>query len=156
MIKDGDKWVRNPQIITDKWIDDGEIVYGEFKSGDEFKEAKAYVRNAQTDFTLLDGAVNDIIWKFTNLFPGCLIKTIDSIRAKKKFFWDYSKNYNRHWLAANMTGEAFLGFHAFNTKKITGKDTIDFVKFRQLIAEGAYQDEDMFEQVLGKPQEKTE
>ncbi len=156
IIKDGDKWVRNPQIITDKWIDDGEIVYGEFKSGDEFKEAKAYVRNAQTDFTLLDGAVNDIIWKFTNLFPGCLIKTIDSIRAKKKFFWDYSKNYNRHWLAANMTGEAFLGFHAFNTKKITGKDTIDFVKFRQLIAKGAYQDDDMFEQVLGKPLEKTE
>ena len=50
-----------------------------------------------------------------------------------------------------MAGEAFLGFHAFNTKKITGKDTIDFIKYRQLIAEGVYQDEELFEAVLGKP-----
>ncbi len=156
VIKDGDNWVRNPQVITDKYVEDGEIVYGEFKTGDAFKEARAYVKNATVDLTPLDKAVDEVIWRFTNLFPGCLIKTIDSIRAKKKFFWDYSKNYNRHWLAANMAGEAFLGFHAFNTKKITGKDTIDFIKYRQLIAEGAYQDEEMFEAVLAKPKPKEE
>jgi len=156
VIKEGDKWIRNPQVITDKYVEDGEIVYGEFKTGDEFKEARKYVWNAKTDFELLDKAVNDIIWRFANLFPGCLIKTIDSIRAKKKFFWDYSKNYNRHWLAANMAGEAFLGFHAFNTKKITGKDTIDFIKYRQLIAEGVYQDDELFEAVLAKPLPKDE
>jgi 6-oxo-cyclohex-1-ene-carbonyl-CoA hydrolase len=156
VIKDGDKWVKNPQVITDKYVEDGEIVYGEFKSGDAFKEARAYVKNATVDLAPLDKAVDEVIWRFTNLFPGCLIKTIDSIRAKKKFFWDYSKNYNRHWLAANMSGEAYLGFHAFNTKKITGKDTIDFIKYRQLIAEGAYQDEDMFEAVLAKPKPKEE
>ncbi len=156
VIKDGDNWVRNPQVITDKYVENGEIVYGEFKTGDDFKEARAYVKNATVDLTPLDKAVDEVIWRFTNLFPGCLIKTIDSIRAKKKFFWDYSKNYNRHWLAANMSGEAFLGFHAFNTKKITGKDTIDFIKYRQLIAEGAYQDEEMFEAVLAKPKPKEE
>ncbi len=156
VIKEGDKWIRNPQVITDKWIENGEIVYGEFKTGDEFKEARGYVKNAQTDFTLLDETLNEMIWRFTNLFPGCLIKTIDSIRAKKKFFWDYSKNYNRHWLAANMSGEAFLGFHAFNTKKITGKDVIDFVKYRQLLAKGVYQDDEMFEAVLAKPKPKEE
>jgi 6-oxo-cyclohex-1-ene-carbonyl-CoA hydrolase len=156
VIKDGDSWVRNPQVITDKYIEDGEIVYGEFKTGDAFKEARAYVKNAQVDLAPLDKAVDEVIWRFTNLFPGCLIKTIDSIRAKKKFFWDYSKNYNRHWLAANMSGEAFLGFHAFNTKKITGKDTIDFIKYRQLIADGAYQDDEMFEAVLAKPKPKEE
>jgi 6-oxo-cyclohex-1-ene-carbonyl-CoA hydrolase len=156
VIKDGDKWVRNPQVITDKYIEDGEIVYGEFKTGDAFKEARAYVKNAQVDLSPLDKAVDEVIWRFTNLFPGCLIKTIDSIRAKKKFFWDYSKNYNRHWLAANMSGEAFLGFHAFNTKKITGKDTINFIKYRQLIANGAYQDDEMFEAVLAKPKPKEE
>ena len=156
VIKDGDKWVRNPQIITEKYVEDGEIVYGEFKSGDAFKEARAYVKNAEIDLTPLDNAVNEVIWRFTNLFPGCLIKTIDSIRAKKKFFWDYSKNYNRHWLAANMSGEAFLGFHAFNSKKITGKDTIDFIKYRQLISQGAYQDDDLFEAVLPKPKPKEE
>lgn len=156
VIKDGDKWVKNPQVITDKYVEDGEIVYGEFKTGDAFKEARAYVKGAQTDFTRLDESINEILWRFTNLFPGCLIKTIDSIRAKKKFFWDYSKNYNRHWLAANMSGEAFLGFHAFNTKKITGQDVIDFVKYRQMIADGVYQDDAMFEAVLGKPKPKEE
>jgi len=50
-----------------------------------------------------------------------------------------------------MTGEAFLGFGAFNTKKITGKDTIDFIKYRQLIAQGSPVDDKLFEAVLGKP-----
>jgi 6-oxo-cyclohex-1-ene-carbonyl-CoA hydrolase len=156
VIKEGESWKRNPQVIIDKYIEDGEIVYGEFKTGDEFKAARELVKNTQTDFTLLDKAVNDMIWTFTNLFPGCLIKTIDSIRAKKKFFWDYSKNYNRHWLATNMSGEAFLGFHAFNSKKITGKDTIDFIKYRQLIAEGKEMEDAMFEAVLAKPLPKEE
>jgi len=97
--------------------------------------------------------VNDVIWKFTNLFPGCLIKTLDSVRAKKKYFWDMAKNYNRHWLAVNMTTEGYLGFQAFNTKKITGQDVIDFVKYRQLIAEGKTVDEAFMEAVLPKPKE---
>jgi 6-oxo-cyclohex-1-ene-carbonyl-CoA hydrolase len=153
---DKGNWLRNPQVITDKWVENGEIVYGEFKSGNEFKEARAGVneklKNNDYDLALLDGEVDKIVWNFANLFPGCLIKSIDSIRAKKKFFWDYSKNYNRHWLAANMTGEAFLGFGAFNTKKITGKDTIEFIKYRQGIAEARMMDYDFFEEALAKPQ----
>ena len=149
-------WVRNPQVITDKYVENGEIVYGEFKTGEEFKKAREWVnnklKNNDYDFSLLDAEVDKIVWTFTNLFPGCLIKSIDSVRAKKKFFWDYSKNYNRHWLAANMMGEAFLGFGAFNTKKITGQDVIDFIKYRQNIAEGKILDEKFFEEVLGKPQ----
>jgi 6-oxo-cyclohex-1-ene-carbonyl-CoA hydrolase len=79
------------------------------------------------------------------------MKSIDGIRQKKKFWWDQIKNDHRYWLGTNMMGEAFLGFGAFNTKKITGKDTIDFIKNRQLIAEGALVDEAFMEQVLGKP-----
>ncbi len=151
--KDG-KWVRNPMIITDRYLDDGEIVYGEYKTGDELKEAKAFLKDNQkdADFELLDKEVNKIVWQFANLFPGCLIKSIDGIRMKKKFFWDVCKNGNRHWLAANMGGEAFLGFGAFNTKKITGQNTIDFIKFRQNIAQCKTWDDDMFAEVLGKPQ----
>lgn len=156
VIREGEEWVRNPQVITDRWVENGEIVYGEFKKGDELREGKQYVRNAGTDFTLLDRELDKMIWRFTNLFPGCLIKTMDSIRAKKKFFWDYSKNYNRHWLATNMAGEALMGFHAFNTRKLTGADTIDFVKYRQLIASGAEQDEAMFEAVLPSPSGKDD
>jgi 6-oxo-cyclohex-1-ene-carbonyl-CoA hydrolase len=153
---DKGKWVRNPQVITDKWIDDGEIVYGDFKSGDEFKEARSWVneklKNNDFDFELLDKEVDKIVWTFANLFPGCLIKSIDGIRQKKKFFWDTTKNEHRHWLAANMAVEAFLGFGAFNTKKITGQDTIDFIKFRQGVAESTMMNEEFFETVFGKPQ----
>ena len=57
----------------------------------------------------------------------------------------------RHWLAANMNHEAWLGFNAFDAKKPTGKDVIDFIKFRQLVAEGALFDEKWAEQVMAKP-----
>ena len=153
VIKQDGKFIRNPAVIIDKYVEDGEIVYGDYKRGEEGKQARALLKTAETDFELLDKEIDKIVWTFTNLFPGCLIKSIDSIRAKKKFFWDYSKNYNRHWLAANMATEAYLGFHAFNTKKITGKDTIDFIKYRQLIAKGQFADDEMFEEVLGKPLE---
>jgi 6-oxo-cyclohex-1-ene-carbonyl-CoA hydrolase len=150
--KDG-KFIRNPLVITDRYVEDGEIVYGEMKSGEEGRAAKAIVKEGAVDFELLDRAVNETVWRFTNLFPGCLQKSIDGIRAKKKSFWDQAKLANRHWLAANMSGEAFLGFSAFNTRKITGTDVIDFVKYRQLIARGEKFDDAFFEQVMGKPQE---
>jgi len=149
--KDG-AFIRNPLIHTDTYVKDGEIIYGDFKTGAEAKDAKEMLKDLPTDFELLNKEVGNIIWKFTNLFPGCLMKSIDGIRAKKKFFWDQMKLPNRHWLAANMMGEAFLGFGAFNTKKITGMDVIDFVKYRQLVAQGKLLDEEFFTEVLGKPQ----
>ena len=69
VLKDGDKFVRNPLIITDKYVEDGEIVYGEFKVGETAKEAKAYMGTLSTDFTLVDKEINRIIWTFANLFP---------------------------------------------------------------------------------------
>lgn len=153
VLKDGDKFVRNPMIITDRYVDDGEIVYGEYvKDKAALGEAKAKLKELPRDAALLDGEVNKIVWTFANLFPGCVMKSIDGIRAKKKFFWDQSKLPNRHWLMANMNYEAFLGFGAFNTKKITGTDVIDFIKFRQLIANGAEAGEETFAEVMGKPQ----
>lgn len=148
------EWVRNPMITIDKYVEDGEIVYGEYKSSEELKQARAFVKEhqANADFELLDKEVDKIVWTYANLFPGCLMQSIDSIRQKKKYFWDTMKNSHRHWLAANMGGEAFLGFGAFNTKKITGQDTIDFIKFRQNIAESRGWDMDMFAEVMGKPE----
>jgi len=154
VLKQGDKFIRNPQVITDTWVKDGEIVYGEPVSGAAAKEARELVKSLPVDFTLLDNEVNKILWTFTNLFEGCLMKSIQGIREKKKFFWDMNKNDHLYWLATNMTGEAFLGFGAFNTKKLTGKDTIDFIKYRQMIAEGHAMDEELFEAVLGKPVQK--
>jgi len=151
VIKQDGKWVRNPQVITDKYVDDGELVYGEMKTGEEAKQAREFVKTAKTDFELLDKATNDVVWTFTNLFPHCLQMSIDIVRAKKKFFWDQGKLAYRHWLSTNMSSEAFMGFTAFNTKKITGKDTIDFIKYRQLLTEGHLVNDELFEAVMGKP-----
>ena len=155
VLKKGNKFIRNPMVVIDKWVEDGEIVYGEFVRGEEYKKAKEILKSTPTDFELLDKAVNDIVWTYTNLMPGCLIKSIDGIRMKKKFFWDQTKLANRHWLAANMATEAFLGFHAFNNKKETEKDVIDFIKYRQLLAEGHPFDDKLKEAVLPKPLKKV-
>ena len=153
VLKQGDKFIRNPQVHTDEWIRDGEIIYGEFVTGEKAKEARELARSLPVDFTLLDNEVNKMLWTFTNLFHGCLMKSIIGIRQKKRFFWDLNKNDHRYWLATNMQGEAFLGFNAFNTKRITGKDTIDFIKLRQMQAEGHPFDDELYEAVLGKPQQ---
>ena len=153
VIKDNGKWVRNPAIITDSYIDDGEIVYGEFKGGEEAKKAREFVSTAATDFERLDAELNKILWTYTNLFPGCLIKSVEGVRLKKKFFWDQAKTINRHWLAANMNSEAYLGFNAFNTKKITGQNVIDFIEFRRRQARGEAFDAEFMAAVLGKPKE---
>jgi len=148
-------WVRNPMVITDRWLENGEIVYGEFKTGEEYEKARQWVneklKNNDYDFSLLDKEVDRIVWRIANLFPGCVMMTIDSIRQKKRFFWDLMKHEHRHWLAANMMGEAFMGFHAFNTRKMTGKDTIDFLRYRKLVAEGRLVDDAFMEEVMPKP-----
>jgi 6-oxo-cyclohex-1-ene-carbonyl-CoA hydrolase len=151
VLRRGDEYLRNPTVITDRYVDDGEVVYGEFVTGGDAKAARALLKELPVDFTLLDREVDKLVWRFTNLFPGCLQKSIDGIRGKKKVFWDQTKLANRHWLAANMAGEAFLGFSAFNNRKLTGVDVIDFVKYRQLIARGEMMDEALFEQVLAAP-----
>ena len=156
VLKKGKNFVRNPTVITDKYVEDGEIVYGEFLEGEELKKARELAKSTPIDFELLDKAVNDMVWTYTNLMPGCLIKSIDGIRLKKKFFWDQTKLANRHWLAANMATEAFLGFHAFNNRKLTGKDVIDFVKYRQMLAESHPFDDKLKETVLPKPIKKTQ
>ncbi len=142
---------RNPAVVTETWIEDGEIVYGEFKTGPEAEKARELVKSAKVDFRLLDAEVNRIVWTYANLFPNCLHKSIDGIRLKKKFFWDQAKVINRHWLAANMNFEALLGFHAFNTKKITGRDVIDFLEYRRRQAAGAAFDAEFMAAVLARP-----
>ena len=149
--KDGE-WVRNPLVITDRYIDDGAIVYGEMLQGGAAKAAKELIKECEVDFTLLDNEVNSILWKLTNLMPHCLQMSIDGIRQKKKFFWDLNKNEHRHWLAANMVNEAYLGFNAFNYKKLTGQGEIDFIKYRQLLAEAKPMTQELIDTVM--PQRK--
>ena len=150
-LKQDGKFIANPLFVTDKWVEDGEIVYGEPVAGEAAKKAREIISGCTMDLSLVDAAIDDVVWRFTNLFPGCLIKSVEGIRLKKKFFWDQAKVINRHWLAVNMSTEAYLGFAAFNTRKLTGKDVIDFVKYRQLLAEGHALDPELHEAVLPKP-----
>jgi len=145
--------IRNPLVHTQSYVEDGEIVYGEMKTGEAAAAAKEIVKSCTVDFTELDKSVDAIVWKFANLFPESLQMSIDSVRMKKRFFWDMAKTPSRHWLATNMMVEAYLGFNAFSTRKLTGADTVDFLKFRQLLADGALMDDDAFEQVMGTPKE---
>jgi len=43
------------------------------------------------------------------------------------------------------------GFNASSTRKLAGRDVIDFVKYRQLRAQGALTVDDFAAAVLGKP-----
>jgi len=148
--KDGN-WVRDPRVITDKYVDNGEIVYGEMKTGEEAKKAADYLKTLKTDWTLLDNFINNMIWTLANTFPFCLMKSIETIRIKKKFFWDTTKVHATYWLGANMNGDAWLGFNAFNTQKLTGSSVIDHIELRKQIAKGHIYDEDLAELVLPKP-----
>ncbi|MBC7348113.1 MAG: 6-oxocyclohex-1-ene-1-carbonyl-CoA hydratase [Clostridia bacterium] len=146
------EWVRDPRVITDKYVDNGEIVYGEFKTGEAAKQATEELKTLQTDFSLLDAYVNKMVWTLTNIMPLCGMHTIESIRTKKRFFWDMLKSSEIYWLGANMCHEAFIGFNAFNTQKLTGKREIDFIKYRKLLAEVRTFDDSLAEEVLYKPQ----
>jgi 6-oxo-cyclohex-1-ene-carbonyl-CoA hydrolase len=144
------EWVRDPRVITDKYIENGELVYGELKKGTEFKKASEELKKLKTDWTLLDDYVNQMVWTLAHTAYLCLMTTIESVRMRKKFFWDLEKNSQLYWLGANMNAEAFLGFNAFNTQKITGEREMDFLEYhRQLANLTPYPD--LVEKVIPKP-----
>ena len=134
-IKKNDKgeWVRDPRVIYD-WAIDGEIVFGEYKKGSEYKEAQAQLKQLTTDWTQLDALVDSMIWQLTQTTYLCLMHTIESVRDRKRFFWDSEKSAEIYWLAANMNTEAYLGMTAFNNQKMTGKRDIDYLEYRRQLA----------------------
>jgi len=145
------EWVRDPRVITDQYVKDGEIVYGEFKKGEEFRAALSELKGLKTDWTLLDEYVSQMVWTLTNTTFICLMNTIESVRTKKKFFWDHLKSSQIYYLAANMNSEAYVGFNAFNTQELTGSRNIDYITYRQLLAEGRTFDDEFAEAILPKP-----
>jgi 6-oxo-cyclohex-1-ene-carbonyl-CoA hydrolase len=140
-------WVRDPRVITENYVDNGEIVYGEYKAGEEAKKGTELLKSLETDFSLLDTFINNMAWTFANLMPLCLMKTIETIRIKKRFWWDNTKVHAIYWLAANMNMEAWLGFNA----KETGSAVIDFLEYRRQIAKGHIYDDELAEMVMPKP-----
>ncbi|MGI6308517.1 MAG: enoyl-CoA hydratase-related protein [Dethiobacteria bacterium] len=153
VLKQNGEFIRNPEVITDKWIEDGQIVYGEYKTGDEFKEAKALAKSLERDTSKLDQAVDEVVWTFANLYPQQVGNSLNMIRAEKKASWERTKAETIWWWAANASvyGEFDMGMTAFNTAKQTGTRDADIIKLRQLLAKGRRYDAELFEEVMPKP-----
>ena len=71
------KYVPNPLVETERWTDEfGNIVHGDFLTGDAKAAGKALLKQGTVDLTRLDEAVDALIAKLVMTFPGCLTKTI--------------------------------------------------------------------------------
>ncbi|HEY4799715.1 MAG TPA: 6-oxocyclohex-1-ene-1-carbonyl-CoA hydratase [Bacteroidia bacterium] len=130
------KFIANPLVVVDKQFDEfGKIVYGTMKTGEALKHGKELMAKGTVDLSLLDKAVDQLIAKLLHTFPNCLSKTLSEVRKKKLEHWDKNKESSREWLALNMMSEAKAGFRAFNDGPKDNRE-VDFVKLRQLLAEG--------------------
>jgi 6-oxo-cyclohex-1-ene-carbonyl-CoA hydrolase len=148
VLKVDGKFVRNPLVTTDRWLDDGgAVVYGRKKSGADMDAAKAQLAAGTIDLSPLDKAVNALATKLMYMMPDCVNKTLNSMRKKKLEHWDRNQQSNRDWLALNMMTEAKAGFRAFNEGPRDRRE-IDFIKLRQMLAQGHPWDDEMVESVL--------
>ncbi len=131
------RFIPNPTVVTDRYVDEaGRIVFGEWKTGQAFDEGKALAGRCTLDLAPLDAAVERLATRLLHTFPDCTRKTLESLRKKKLEHWYANSETNRSWLALNMNTEAAAGFPAFHFGARNDRE-IDFVRLRQLYAEGA-------------------
>lgn len=150
VLKIDGQFVRNPLVITDRWLDEGgAVVYGRKKRGDDAAAAKELLGKGEIDLTPLDDAVNAMSTKFLYLMPDCVNKTLNSMRKKKLEHWDRNQQSNRDWLALNMMTEGKAGFRAFNEGP-KGNREVDFIKLRQMLAQGHPWDDELLDAILPK------
>ncbi|MEE9190191.1 MAG: enoyl-CoA hydratase-related protein, partial [Candidatus Neomarinimicrobiota bacterium] len=141
-------FMRNPLVITDKWLDEtGKIVYGLRKSGEELEAGKELLSKGTIDLSPLDTAVNAMATKLLYLMPDCVNKTLNSLRKKKLEHWDRNQQTNRDWLALNMMTEAKAGFKAFNEGP-KGNREVDFIKLRTMLAEGHPWNDELIDAIM--------
>jgi 6-oxo-cyclohex-1-ene-carbonyl-CoA hydrolase len=127
--------VPNPKVVTDRWIDAGQKVYGTLKQGDEARAAAALFEKGQVNLAHLDARVRRLVSKLLLTMPGCLTKTVQSVRKHKLERWDRNRETNRAWLALNMLTEARAGFRAFQEGPKDRRE-VDFIALRRLLARG--------------------
>jgi len=137
------EWIANPLVVTDRFLGPwGQLVYGDFRGGEDRSQAKELMAQAETDHTLLDEAVERLCTRILMLMPDCTSKTVNSLRKHKQKHWDLNAITNREWLGLNMMTEAKAGFRAFNEGP-KGHREVDFIRLRQLLAEGHPWDDDL-------------
>jgi len=130
------EWIPNPLVWTDNGVDDwGRPHLGEPKTGTAKQDAKDLMKRGTIDLALLDEAVDRLATALMMTMPGCVMKTIESIRKHKLAHWDQNRETNRSWLALNMMTEAKAGFTAFNDGERGDRD-VDFPALRRRLADG--------------------
>jgi 6-oxo-cyclohex-1-ene-carbonyl-CoA hydrolase len=129
-------FVANPLVETQRIVDEfGRFVFGEPKTGDAAKAAKALVARGRVDLSPLDARVEALCAKLLLTFPDCTTKTLEELRKPKLDAWNRNKENSRAWLALNMMTEARAGFTAFNEGAKDDREA-DFVRLRQRLAAG--------------------
>ncbi len=136
VLKTQEGFVNNPLVITNRWLDDsGQVVYGKPKIGDDLRRGKETLKSGTVDLTPLDDKVEELIGKIALTMPGCMRKTVESMRKHKLSHWDKNRETNRSWLGLNMMTEANAGFRAFNDGP-RGNREVDFLDLRRRLAAG--------------------
>ena len=140
--------VANPLVETKRMLDEfGNVVHGDFLAGDAKKKGQELLRSGTVDLGPLDAAVERLIERLAMTFPGCVTKTIESIRKHKLEHWDRNKESNRAWLALNMMTEGRTGFRAFHEGTKACREA-DFLRLRRRLAEGAKWGEALVDEAL--------
>jgi 6-oxo-cyclohex-1-ene-carbonyl-CoA hydrolase len=129
-------FVPNPLVQPNRGLDVyGRSVLGAPKQGVARAEGEKLMKSGTIDLSLLDQAVDQLVTKLLHTMPGCLTKTIESVRKHKLAHWDKNRESNRAWLALNMMTEARAGFRAFQ-EGAKGDREVDFAELRRAIARG--------------------
>ncbi len=147
--------VPNPYVVTNRWVDDeGRLVYGERKTGDALAAGKDLVARGTVDLAPLDAATDELIYSLARTMPGCLTKTVQSVRKHKLEHWDRNKETNRAWLGLNMMTEGQAGFRAFHEGTRACREA-DFLLLRRRLAEGDAWGPELTDAVLARAHGKT-
>ncbi len=144
------QFIPSPMVVTDRWLDErGQIVHGQFKQGEQRAAGKELLSRGEVDLSLLDRAVNGLVFSLAMTMPGCLTKTIESVRKHKLEHWDRNKESNRAWLALNMMTEGRTGFRAFHEGTKACREA-DFLLLRRRLAEGQVWGSELVDEVLAR------
>ena len=143
------RFVRNPLVVTDRWLEDGAIVHGELETGSARDAGKQLLARGEVDLALLDREIEALVYKLANTFPGCLSKTLESVRKHKLEHWDRNRETNRAWLGLNMATEARAGFRAFHEGSKECREA-DFLRLRRRLAEGAVWSDALVDEILAR------
>jgi len=146
----------NPLVVTDRWLDEnGLVIHGEQRVGKDREVAKEKIAAGEIDLSGLDEKVASLCYGLANTMPGCLSKTLESVRKHKLEHWDRNRETNRAWLGLNMMTEGRTGFRAFHEGHRACREA-DFLLLRRRLAEGAAWGAKLVDEVLAKAHGRKE